>query len=388
METLYPPDILSKSANARVTYFRTEVTIEHPSLVQTRDELLWSILDSSPGSIILLYGPTGVGKTTLLNIVASALVEHLRSELEKDPGRLPFVRVHVKNPSSHNFDWKEYFRGLLETMCEPLIDHKNDEHRWEMLRKEYRDLTSNYRSSGSKFRTAAEGALNHRRPLALLIDDAQHFRVVSSGRSILDQLNTVKSVGDQTHVTQVLSGTYELLPFRNLNGQLSRRSIDIHFKRYNADDQEQRQCFVNVLGTFQAHLPLRDMPDLVCNWDYFYERSLGCVGILKDWLTRSLSLALREGKEILTRQHIDRRALSIAQCTEILAEIVSGEQELSEPEEKQLLLRGNLNLDTPIHAQNASSPSFKAADKTISNKSGWRAGRRKPIRDKIGRKAS
>lgn len=386
MEALYPPGIILKPPRDRVAYFRTQVTIEHPFLIQTRDELLWAILDSSPGSIILLYGPTGVGKTTLLNIVTEALVEHVRPDLETDPGLLPVVRVHAKNPSSHNFDWKEYFRALLEIMCEPLIDHKNNEHRWEVLRKEYRELTSNYRSSGSKYRTAAEGALRHRKPLALLIDDAQHFGVVSSGRSLLDQLNTLKSVCDQTHVTQVLGGTYELLPFRNLNGQLSRRSIDIHFKRYDADDKEQQQCFVNVLGTFQAHLPVRTMPDLVSDWDYFYERSLGCVGILKDWLTRSLSLALREGKERLTRQHIDRRALSIAQCTEILSEIIDGEQELLDTEERRLLLRGKLNLRLSVSDGKAPSGISEKANEIPSKKAHRQAGRRKPVRDKIGRK--
>ena len=150
-----------KSIKDRVSYYRYEVTVEHPSLIKARDELLWAILDSSPGSIILLYGPTGVGKTTLQNIVADALIEYLRSDLERDPGRLPLVRIHLKNPSSHNFDWKEYFRRLLEIMCEPLIDHKDDDHRWESLRKEYREVTSNYRSSGSKFRTAAEATLLH-----------------------------------------------------------------------------------------------------------------------------------------------------------------------------------------------------------------------------------
>lgn len=385
MEPLYPPDITSKPASDRVAYFRTQVTIKHPSLVQTRDELLWAILDSSPGSMILLYGPTGVGKTTLLKIVMDALVEHMRSDLERDPGRLPFVRVHAKNPSAHNFDWKEYFRTLLEIMCEPLIDHKNDEHRWAVLRKEYSALMSNYRSSGSKFRSAAEGALRHRKPLALLIDDAQHFGVVSSGRSLLDQLNTLKSVCDQTQVTQVLGGTYELLPFRNLNGQLSRRSIDIHFKRYDADNKEHLQAFVNILGTFQAYLPIRNTPDLVSDWDYFYERSLGCVGILKDWLTRSLSLALREGKERLTRQHIDRRALSISQCTEILSEIVDGEHELSETEEKRLLLRGNLKLAISKSSENASPSVSKGENEATSKKTNRRAGKRNPVRDKTGK---
>jgi len=272
-------------------------------------------------------------------------------------------------------------------MCEPLIEHKDDAHRWEVLKNTYKELTANYRSSGSKYRDAAESALCHRKPLALLIDDAQHFGVVSSGRSLLDQLNTVKSVADQTHVTQVLVGTYELLPFRNLNGQLSRRSIDIHFKRYAADDAEQRQYFVNALGTFQSYLPLQETYDLVADWDFFYERSLGCIGVLKDWLSRSLSLALREGKETLTRQHIERRAHSIEQCEEMLAEIISGELELAENEEKRLLLRAKMCLNETLPKEDRSAKNITRAGKTSSKTAGKArntVGRRKPVRDKIG----
>jgi hypothetical protein len=46
----------------------------------------------------------------------------------------------------------------------------------------------------------------------------------------------------------VLFGTYDLLAFRNLNGQLSRRSIDVHLARYRAEDSEDRQTFINVVG--------------------------------------------------------------------------------------------------------------------------------------------
>lgn len=387
MDTLFPHELLSSPPDVRLAYFKTEVRIEHPNLLQVLDELLWAILDSAPGSLVLVYGPTGVGKTTLLNLIEVALLKYLEVALEKDPGLLPFVRIHIKNPSSHNFDWKDYFKRLLQIMCEPLIERKDDAHRWESLNKTYRELTANYRSSGSKYRDAAESALAHRKPLALLVDDAQHFGVVSSGRRLLDQLNTVKSVADQTHVTHVLVGTYELLPFRNLNGQLSRRSIDIHFKRYTPDDTEQCQSFVNALGTFQSHLPLRDTPDLVEDWDYFYERSLGCVGILKDWLTRSLSLALREGKETLTRNYIERRAHSIEQCKEILNEIISGEEELLEDEEKRLLLRAKMNLDIALLNKSRSAKNETGTGKTSSKRDGKaknNVGRRKPVRDKIG----
>ena len=36
--------------------------------------------------------------------------------------------------------------------------------------------------------------------------------------------------------------------------------------------------------------------DLVQAWDLLYERSLGCVGIVKEWLLRAVTMALADGK--------------------------------------------------------------------------------------------
>ena len=53
--------------------------------------------------------------------------------------------------------------------------------------------------------------------------------------------------------------------------------------------------FVNVLWTFQKLLPLEEEPDLISYSEEFYQRSIGCVGILKDWLLKSQnSVEVRE----------------------------------------------------------------------------------------------
>jgi hypothetical protein len=239
-------------------------------------------------------------------------------------------------------------------------------------------------------RFAVEQTLLHRRPFAVLIDEAQHFGITSTGRKLLDQLNTIKSVAAESKTVHVLCGTYELIPLRNLNGQLSRRSVDIHFGRYQADDESQRQEFINVLFTFQEHLPLLKTPDLVSKWDYFYERSLGCVGVLKDWLTRSLALALEDNCSTLEFEFIERRALSVSQCTTMLREMLDGEKELLEGERDRLSLRVGLGLKTDIVSEDREN---KLIDTEISSKINRtqgkrRVGTRKPVRDKVGVKIS
>src|SRR6266487_5801284 len=42
-------------------------------------------------------------------------------------------------------------------------------------------------------------------------------------------------------------------------------------------------------------------------WWYFFEGSIGCIGILKQWLVRSLYRALREESPELTRAHLEHQ---------------------------------------------------------------------------------
>jgi energy-coupling factor transporter ATP-binding protein EcfA2 len=389
----FPIGLLKQPTNERLEYFRA-FTVAHPLLLKAYEETRCAIRDSNAGSILFVQGPTGVGKTTLLKRLEKHLKEITIREMERDKERIPVVSIRLATPTSGNFDWKDYFKRLLLALEEPLVDYKVDMDGWNGPSpngigndRSNMHLISSDRPGTRPMRFASEQTLRHRRPLAVLLDDAQHFGVISSGRKLLDQLNIIKSLADESQVTHVLCGTYELIPFRHLNGQLSRRSIDIHFGRYHIDDERSRQEYINLLYTFQQHLPVPKAPDLVSRWDYFYERSLGCVGVLKDWLTRSLALALDNDNSTLPLSCLERRALSVNQCATILREAVTGEKELIESEEERQRLRKNLGLGG--EALNKHPEGFLASE--LGQKSDIRPMRRKrrvgarnPVRDKIG----
>jgi hypothetical protein len=140
-----------------------------------------------------------------------------------------------------------------------------------------------------------------------LVDEAQHLAKLSSGRKLQDQLDCLKSLAVRTNTVHVLSGTYELLILRGLSGQLSRRTRQIHFARYQSDSAEDQRDFKNVLWNFQIRMPLKSEPDLMSHWEFCYERSLGCIGLLKDWLTRTLAMGLSEKKPHITIKHLEKR---------------------------------------------------------------------------------
>ena len=135
-------------------------------------------------------------------------------------------------------------------------------------------------------------------------------------------------------------------------------------------------CLLVVLVA-PAAFALEQEPDLVSKWDYFYERSLGCVGILKDWLTRALRDALEEENKTITQKHLKQRAWSIAQCTRMLQEIQEGEQQLEETEEDVSEFRELLGIDPETIEE-----TLKTTAK--STKRSNRVGQRKAKRDPIG----
>jgi len=328
--------------------------------------------------MVFVCGPTGVGKTTLRLKAEQIITAELRAELESDRGRLAVVSVEAVAPESGSFSWRDHFRRILLQMNEPLIEYKQDFQAGFLMRSPARP-----KPTTGEYRYGVEQALRFRRPAAVMIDEAQHLARIASGRRLLDQLDVIKSIANQTQTVHVLYGTYDLLTFRNLNGQLSRRSIDVHFPRYRAESAPDRKAFMSVLNSFAQQLPIPDPPDLANNWEFLYERSIGCVGVLKQWLVRALSVALRTGDSTLSRRNLESQAPSVAQADKIVSEASEGEMRLMDSNEAASRLREQLGLASHTHRQ--ARDDAKQSAQTVGRRNSSRPGQRRPERDAVGK---
>ena len=91
-----------------------------------------------PGvSLILVVGPTGVGKTTLRQRIERPLLEDAQASPTCSPGHIPVVGLEVAAPDGRNFPWKDYYTRALLALAEPFIadkitsevcDRHRDEH--------------------------------------------------------------------------------------------------------------------------------------------------------------------------------------------------------------------------------------------------------------------
>jgi energy-coupling factor transporter ATP-binding protein EcfA2 len=370
------PSQSAGDSESRLERFRS-FTVAHPRLVQAKEALMNAIRGAEANSLIFVFGPTGVGKTTLRLKTEQLIAAEMLNELREDRSRIPVVSVEAVAPESGSFNWRDHYKRLLHQLDEPLIDHKLNRRAEESITASTIRFMPTSRAVSTEYRYAVEQAVRYRRPVAVMIDEAQHLGKIPSGRRLLDQLDVIKSIANQTKTAHVLFGTYDLLAFRNLNGQLSRRSIDVHLARYRAENSEDRQTFINVVRSFEKELPVEERPDLVSDWEFLYERSLGSIGVLKEWLVRAATVAARKGGHRLTRSNLEAQALSVAQCEQMHAETAEGELKLNETSLAVARLRGRLGLSICVTAkpdpkQRASPVKFR------------RPGQRLPTRDVVG----
>jgi type II secretory pathway predicted ATPase ExeA len=370
----FPRPLLAQSAADRLASFTAKV-VAHPRLKQTHRALLHAIDAPAGASLILVVGPTGVGKTTLRLRLEQQLLARALPELERDPGHLPVVALEAAAPDSGQFNWKDYYIRALLALEEPLIKDKID----HALRGNGRHGTGRVRiersTSASDLRRALEQCLRQRRVAVVIVDEAQHLRRLTSGRRLLDQMDTLKSLAALSDTVHVLVGTYELLGLADLSAQLSRRSVIIHFGRYHAEAPEDLLAFKSVLLTFQRHLPLATEPDLVGRWEELYERSAGCVGILKTWLQQALAAALEVDAATLGRQHLERYAPSTRTLLSVVRESTEGEAALGQSNRE----RGELRLLLGLETDRSRAPAT-----TLTGKGASRVAQRRPTRDPVG----
>jgi DNA polymerase III delta prime subunit len=375
----FPRELLMQPPAERLAYFATKV-VAHPRLVDAHRAVHHALRQPTAPSLILLYGPTGVGKTTLRLRLEQQLITEALPALEKDTARVPVLAVEAIAPESGQFNWKDYYARALVALNEPLLDRKvmvNAAINPDAVRPAIRRS-----ASAPALRWVLEQCLRQRRVGICLVDEAQHLKRLASGRRLLDQMDTLKSLAATTGTMHVLIGTYELLGLTNLSAQLSRRSVEVHFGRYRATVDKDRLAFKSVLLTFQRQLPVSEEPDLVGLWERLYEGSLGCVGVLKSWLNRALADAIAHEAATITRRHLDRQAVPTRTLLNLAREIAEGEAVLREDSKGRDQLRSLLGLPATSISRTRSGTGQATRDRTSRPRRTGRVARR-PTRDLV-----
>lgn len=369
---LFPVELLEASPEARQAYFGSKV-IAHPSITHAHRLLMSTLRHPIDGQIVMVIGAPGVGKTTVRKAMVRDLTTAFLAQPTRLLGHLPVAGIELEAFGGGKFKWKQTRQALLQALYEPLVDKKVLYS--ANIHGEESTLRRSTRLSADDLGEILLTVLAQRQPQALWFDEGQHLIKVAGARGLLDQLDTMKSLANRSHIPIILFGTYEMNVLLGLSPQLDRRIFRIHIPRYQATRPIDIPAFQQVLFGLQKHLPFTEEPCLVEDWEYFFAGSLGCVGLLKDWLYQAASAAFDQNEKTLTRAMCAAWAKETDVLVDMLQRIMSGEAQF-EQQHSATELWTLLGL-TPAERSKATTPPLKPPQRKA------KPGTRRPMRDEV-----
>lgn len=312
--------------------------VQHPHFDDALRRIMSEIEFPTDTKLLLVVGPTGVGKTRLREQVEKHILKLAATKQANNPGRIPCVSFEVPSiASNHRFSWREFYYAYMTHLEAPFVLEPN-----KLARASMGDWSRSPEQ-------AVLNALKYRQPSVVLLDEANHFASVASGRILLEQMTRIKSFANRSGVLHVCFGTYELVQMANLSGQLARRCDIVNFGRYRAGQGNEIEYanFKVLLRTFQKSMGVAPQLDMSSIATYFHERSIGCAGIVKTWLMKALAHAAKAGRAEITHDDLRASELSVEKLRRMLEETKLGEDYLTESPNELELLRQDLGHTAP-----------------------------------------
>ncbi|HJW32509.1 MAG TPA: AAA family ATPase [Holophagaceae bacterium] len=323
LQSITKEQVLRFSVADRLEYFHG-IRLSHPRVSEAMADLKLMAKPGAGSDITLLIGPTGVGKSTVVNILRDQTLEENSEKMRADPGMIPIAVAEAPASGERNFSWRIFYQRLGESLQEPLMMKKQQTVE-EDGRVTVRPVSTS--ATVAALRTSVEKALVRRKTSIVVVDEAVHLLRNLHGNSIENHMDAIKSLANICGVNMILVGSYDLLSLMNLSGQVARRTSIVHFPRYFTGEKLDEGAFAKVLTKLAGYLPIEKEVDLTKYAGDLQQACVGCVGILKDTLSRALALALRDGGK-WKDAYLEKAILSPAQLAAILQETVEGEKQM------------------------------------------------------------
>ena len=318
--------------------------IRHPRIAQIIDDVQLMLDAGRNSSLLMISGPTGVGKTTLGKYLVEAELDQQMAAIAADPGFVPAIRVEAPSSGEKEFSWRMFYENILTALDGEFSSPRQAYGVDAATGRVVRPLgPQTHRLAG--LRTAVERSFRERRTRFVVVDEAAHMMRQCNPHQLERQLDTLKSLSNQCGVQWVLLGSYDLFELMSLSGQLARRTHVMHFSRYRQDDAGDVQVFKACLKHLSSRMPALKNLDLLPFAENFQSNTLGCIGTLRDVLERLDRLVSDRG---WTEQTLCSALMTETQVNRILQEVLEGEERIAPGLHRSLNLNKRQQLSKKI----------------------------------------
>lgn len=306
----------------------------HPRIGEVIGEL--EALESlGPKHILMVTGPTGVGKTTLAQSLHAKMLKRYEPQMQQDPGFIPVLHIEAKATSETEFNWKLFYADILEQLEGPVsipaVAHGVDPGTNQVFRPMGRS-----KNTAAGLRKKVETALQARGVKVLMIDEGGHLTNVSEAR-MKRQTDALKSLSNCAGCQIILFGSYDILGVSRLSAQLARRIKEIHFSRYRIDSPDDCIDFERFLRYLELESEGFFRGLLLKNAELLQRNTLGCIGTLMDLIRAFISRVEKNGG--VSQELLNKSLLTQGQYAIILEEILLGEARFAGQEFEKKAIR-------------------------------------------------
>jgi len=358
----------------KIVHALSKVVIYHSVFENIEEMVLSQVAYNTRGKLIMVIGPTGAGKTTLIRSLNNKLEKWV--EENPDEGFGSPVVLEAYEPENGEFSWKNfYWASLYSPLEEPGMKRKlNIDRAVEDLRQgkkpfSYRTLTV------FELRDLLQEVIEVKKPIAIFIDEVQALAKAKKQVRRGDNFDVLKSLSNDVKVPIITVGTYEARKMLYASGQGARRVSLAHMHRYKLSDIDGE--FTDIVNMFCDDFGLPLSVEARQNIDYLYDHTLGCVGILSDWFSNAAKMAIERKSRVISHHLLDETRLENIQLATIGREIHAFESEhSSEGDFDSLAFFKSLDCANDDH--------YSKKPVTKKNKVRRKPGVRKPHRDRVG----
>lgn len=310
---------LQEASNSAITALLNR-RINHPRVGEVIAEVD-ALAGLGAENIIMVVGPTGVGKSTLAVAIENRILKTHRQEMQANAGLIPVLRIEARATSESDFNWKLFYLDVLEALegevSTPAVAYGVNPMT-NMVIKPHGPT----RNTAPALRKKVEQALKARGVKFLIIDEGGHFTNVSETK-MKRQTDALKSLSNCAGCQIILLGSYDILDVSRLSAQLARRVKEIHFSRYRIDSIDDCIEFKSLLQYLENEADGYFKGLLTENAELLQNNTLGCIGTLMNLIRGFVSRA--ERYDGVSQALLEKSLQTPGQCTAILAEIRMGE---------------------------------------------------------------